>query len=83
VLVRAARQGTSVILSTHYIEEAERLSDRVAIISAGGLIAFGTIAELAACRPTTHHSRGDAGSLEDLYFDLAGEAFPEPEEAVS
>jgi ABC-2 type transport system ATP-binding protein len=74
VLVRAARQGASVILSTHYIEEAERLSDRIAIISAGVVIACGTIRDLAGHR---------ARSLEDVYFDLAGDTIPAPEEAVS
>jgi ABC-2 type transport system ATP-binding protein len=48
VLRRALQNGTTVILSTHYIEEAERLSDQIGIISAGRLIAFGTGAELLA-----------------------------------
>jgi ABC-2 type transport system ATP-binding protein len=48
VLRRAVQGGATVILSTHYMEEAERLSDRIAIISAGRLIAFGTGAELLA-----------------------------------
>lgn len=42
--LRAA--GVSVILSTHFMEEAERLSDAVAIIDAGQLVAAGTPAEL-------------------------------------
>jgi ABC-2 type transport system ATP-binding protein len=46
VLERIVDSGTSIILSTHYIEEAERLSDRVAIIAEGALLACGTIPEL-------------------------------------
>jgi ABC-2 type transport system ATP-binding protein len=37
-----------VILSTHYMEEAERLSDRIGVIAAGRLIAFGRLEELLA-----------------------------------
>ncbi|MDT7690286.1 MAG: daunorubicin/doxorubicin transport system ATP-binding protein [Acidobacteriota bacterium] len=46
VIRRAAARGATVILSTHYIEEAERLSDRVGIILAGRLVAFGSLDEL-------------------------------------
>ncbi|MEU6670097.1 ABC transporter ATP-binding protein [Streptomyces sp. NPDC046727] len=42
--LRAA--GTTVVMSTHYIEEAERLADEVAVMFAGRLIARGTPAEL-------------------------------------
>ncbi len=38
--------GTTVLMSTHYIEEAERLADTVAVMSAGRIIAQGTPAEL-------------------------------------
>src|SRR6266853_797636 len=46
VIRRAVTEGASVILSTHYMEEAERLSDRIGIIAQGRLIAFGTLDEL-------------------------------------
>jgi ABC-2 type transport system ATP-binding protein len=39
-------EGRTVVLSTHYIEEAERLCDRIAIINAGKIAAMGTPAEL-------------------------------------
>ena len=36
------REGTTIIYTTHYMEEAERLCDRVAIIDHGKLLALGT-----------------------------------------
>jgi ABC-2 type transport system ATP-binding protein len=42
------REGRTVIYTTHYMEEAERLCDRIAIIDAGKLLALGTLNELLA-----------------------------------
>jgi ABC-2 type transport system ATP-binding protein len=39
-------QGSSIVLTTHYLEEAEALADRVAVLAAGRLIATGTVGEL-------------------------------------
>ncbi len=41
-----AASGTTILLTTHYLEEAETLADRVAVIAAGRLIALGTPAQL-------------------------------------
>ena len=46
VIRNAVNQGATVIVSTHYIEEAERLSDRIGIISEGRMLALGTLDEL-------------------------------------
>ncbi|MFJ9691308.1 ABC transporter ATP-binding protein [Kitasatospora sp. NPDC101183] len=47
--VRALRDaGTTVLLTTHYLEEAQQLADRVAILDAGRLTALGTVAEVLA-----------------------------------
>jgi ABC-type multidrug transport system ATPase subunit len=54
VLRRAVAGGATVLLSTHYMEEAERLSDRVGVIAAGRLVAIGTLEELFARLATTH-----------------------------
>ncbi|MHB8531707.1 MAG: ABC transporter ATP-binding protein [Solirubrobacteraceae bacterium] len=45
---RLRAEGVTVLMSTHYIEEAERLADTVAVMSAGRIIAQGTPAELVA-----------------------------------
>ena len=46
-LILALRErGATVLMSTHYIEEAQRLSDQVAIMSAGRVVALGTPIEL-------------------------------------
>jgi len=42
------RDGRTIIYTTHYMEEAERLCDRIAIIDAGKLLAIGTLDELLA-----------------------------------
>ncbi|MFF8261180.1 ABC transporter ATP-binding protein [Streptomyces virginiae] len=51
-LVRELReQGTTVLLTTHYLEEAEELADRLAILHDGELVLSGTPAEATATRP--------------------------------
>ncbi|MGW3174612.1 ABC transporter ATP-binding protein [Streptomyces sp. NPDC001153] len=52
-LVRALRDaGTTVLLTTHYLEEAEGLADRLAILHEGRVAASGTPAEVTAGRPS-------------------------------
>ncbi|MFG2293038.1 ABC transporter ATP-binding protein [Streptomyces sp. NPDC048603] len=52
-LVRALRaEGTTVLLTTHYLEEAEQLADRLAILHEGELVLSGTPAEVTATRPS-------------------------------
>lgn len=51
-LVRELRaQGTTVLLTTHYLQEAEELADRLAILHEGELVLSGTPAEVTATRP--------------------------------
>jgi ABC-2 type transport system ATP-binding protein len=68
VLGERIRQGATVILTTHILEVAERLADRIGIIQRGRLIAEGTLEEL----------RGRAGerdaTLEDLFLELTAHA---------
>ena len=57
-------EGTTILLTTHYLEEAEQLCDHVAFINEGEIVAQGTSAALAA-------SYG-ADNLEDAYLALVG-----------
>ena len=57
-LIEAIRtQGTTVVLVTHFMEEAERLCDRVAIVNRGKVVAAGTPAELIATYAGEVHVR--------------------------
>jgi ABC-2 type transport system ATP-binding protein len=68
-VVRQLRdEGVCVLLTTHELEEAERLADRVAILDWGRLVALGTPAELMAAHDSDHIRFGapaglDTGSL--------------------
>jgi len=57
-------QGKTVILTTHYIEEAEALSDNVAIIDYGELIALGSPKELM--------EKHDSKNLEEVFMKITG-----------
>ena len=61
---RINAEGTMILLTTHYLEEAEQLCDRVAFINHGRIVARGTSAELAA--------QFGVSSLEDAYLELVG-----------
>jgi ABC-2 type transport system ATP-binding protein len=56
--------GCTVIMTTHILEVAERMADRIGVISAGKLLAEGTLAELRQ-----QNGRGDT-SLEDVFIAL-------------
>ncbi len=75
-LVREIRQdGVSIVLTTHYMEEAEVLSDRVAIMDEGRIIASGTAGELIdqlLARGFVRPQVVRAASLEDVFLDLTG-----------
>ena len=65
LLLSHVAQGGSVILTTHILEVAERLAQRIGIIRAGRLVAEGTLAQL--------RERTQAGSLEDVFLALTSE----------
>jgi ABC-2 type transport system ATP-binding protein len=61
---RINEEGTTILLTTHYLEEAEQLCDRIAFISEGQIVAEGTNEEVAA--------RFGVANLEDAYLALVG-----------
>lgn len=69
------RAGTTVILTTHYMEEAQVLCDRVAIMDEGTIIASDTPANLISAllqRGFKPHTQVQAATLEDVFIDLTG-----------
>ena len=61
-LIEAIRnQGTTVVLVTHFMEEAERLCNRVAIVNRGRMVAVGTPSELIAAHAGEVHVRFSSG----------------------
>jgi ABC-2 type transport system ATP-binding protein len=64
VLAGLVRAGNTVIMTTHILEIAERMADRIGVIAHGRLIAEGTLHELR-----DRGGRGDA-SLEDLFLAM-------------
>lgn len=72
--VRAlAAAGTTVLLTTQYLEEAEHLADRIAILHEGRIIAEGTLAELRAMFPAaTREYVEKQPSLEEIFLAIVG-----------
>jgi len=67
--------GRTVFLTTHYMDEAEKLCDRVAIVDHGRVIALGTPHELIESIAATHPPpppRAHAATLEDVFVALTG-----------
>jgi ABC-2 type transport system ATP-binding protein len=68
-----ARQGTTVLLTTQYLDEAEHLADRIAILHEGRIIADGTLAELKALLPpTTVEYVEKQPTLEEVFLAVVG-----------
>ncbi|MBI3967729.1 MAG: ABC transporter ATP-binding protein [Chloroflexi bacterium] len=69
MLREVASRGTAVLMSTHILEIAERMCDRVAIVVGGQIIAQGTVEELRRLP-----AGGPGQSLEDIFLALTGGA---------
>jgi ABC-2 type transport system ATP-binding protein len=67
VLLARVRAGGTVLMTTHILEVAERMAERIGVIANGRLIAEGTLAELRA-----RAGRNDT-SLEDIFLGLVAE----------
>jgi ABC-2 type transport system ATP-binding protein len=68
LLQARVKAGATVILTTHILEVAERMADRIGIIARGKLIADGTLEDLRA------RTGEERATLEDLFLELTGEA---------
>jgi ABC-2 type transport system ATP-binding protein len=78
-----AADGTTVLLTTQYLDEAEHLADRIAILREGRVLVDGTLAELRALLPpATIEYVEKQPRLEDVFLTLVGgrepDAEPEP-----
>src|SRR4051812_10277854 len=61
---RINEEGTTIVLTTHYLEEADQLCDKIAFINQGEIVAQGSSGELAA--------KYGVANLEDAYLELVG-----------
>jgi ABC-2 type transport system ATP-binding protein len=66
VLKQKVAQGVTVIMTTHILEVAERMAERIGVINHGRLVAEGTLAELRA-------RIGRETTLEEIFLDLVAE----------
>ncbi len=80
ILRQRCEQGSTVFMTTHILEIAERICDRVGIISKGRLVAVGTLSELQNKKrdrythPSGITSEHRTKTLEDIFLDLTAEA---------
>ena len=69
-----AASGTTVLLTTQYLDEAEHLADQIAILHEGRIIVDGTLAELKQLLPpATVEYVEKQPSLEDVFFAITGD----------
>jgi ABC-2 type transport system ATP-binding protein len=70
-----AAQGTTILLTTQHLEEAEQLADRISILHGGRIIVEGTLAELKALLPpATVEYVEKQPSLEEIFLSVVGRA---------
>jgi ABC-2 type transport system ATP-binding protein len=67
IVAELARQGVTVFLTTHYMEEADQLADRVAIIDHGRIVALDSPTQLKSV-----HAENGTTTLEDVFVKLTG-----------
>ena len=75
LIQKVKSHGVTVILTTHYMEEAERLCDRVAIMDEGNIVALDTPQNLIRQllkRGFKKERRVEQADLEDVFIDLTG-----------
>jgi ABC-2 type transport system ATP-binding protein len=68
-----AEHGTTVLLTTQYLDEAEHLADRIAILHQGRIIVNGTLTELKQLLPPAKVEYVEKQpTLEDVFFAIVG-----------
>lgn len=72
--------GTTILLTTHDMTEAENLCDRIAIMDSGSVVALDTPEGLRAMVPTKN---GQRATMEDVFLELTGKKFVEEEKTDS
>ncbi|WP_137874594.1 ATP-binding cassette domain-containing protein [Rhodococcus sp. Q] len=76
-----ADRGTTVLLTTQYLDEAEHLADRIAILHEGRIIVNGTLAELKALLPpATVEYVEKQPTLEEVFLAIVGDTHTDQEE---
>ena len=73
IITGLLRRGTTILLTTQYMEEADRLAEKVAVIDMGKIIAYGTTAELKTMVPL------EKPTLDDVFLSLTGHKAKEEE----
>jgi ABC-2 type transport system ATP-binding protein len=69
-----AEHGTTVLLTTQYLDEAEQLADRIAILHEGRIIVNGTLAELKGLLPPAEVEYVEKQpTLEEVFFAIVGD----------
>ena len=80
-LIKTIRdEGITIVLTTHYMDEAELLCDRLAIMDAGKIITIATpqhLIEQLLARGFTKQQTVEPANLEDVFIDLTGKAIRE------
>ena len=72
-----ADHGTTVLLTTQYLDEAEQLADRIAILHEGRVIADGSLADLKQLLPpTTVEYVEKQPTLEEIFLAIVGHDAP-------
>jgi ABC-2 type transport system ATP-binding protein len=66
-ITRLSGEGVTIFLTTHYMEEADRLSDRIAILHEGRIAGIGTPFDLKA-----YYGTDEQATLEDVFLTLTG-----------
>jgi ABC-2 type transport system ATP-binding protein len=73
IVKELADGGTTVFLTTQYLEEAEQLADRIAILHEGRIIASGTLVELKQLFPKTQVEYVEKQpTLEEIFLAIIG-----------